>query len=315
MENTEHNLVSIIVPVYNVENYLPKCVDSLINQTYKNIEIILVDDGSTDNSGIICDRYQTLDERVTALHKNNGGLSDARNYGIERARGSYLSFVDSDDFLNSETIKKLLDASLRYDCDISVCNMIRFFDDNSEEVFYKPSSILKVLNGSNKYETLKQPSVCNKLFKKTLFDNIQFPYKKYYEDTFVYHELCYKANRIVLTGYDGYWYLSRKGSILGHEKLNDNYFDFIEAVWLRSKFLIENNVQPYGDQACLSLYASVANAVKEIPKSKDNAKRFDQVYYYYDYAYRNLIRTNITIKQKVRLILLKYLPWLHSKIY
>ena len=123
-----NKLVSIIVPVYNVEKYLPKCVGSLINQTYKNVEIILVDDGSTDQSGNICDTYLEKDNRIVVLHKKNGGLSDARNFGIEHAKGDYYSFVDSDDYLKEKTIENLVDAAENNGCQISVCNMLLIAD-------------------------------------------------------------------------------------------------------------------------------------------------------------------------------------------
>ena len=179
-----NKLVSIIVPVYNVEKYLPKCVDSLINQTYKNVEIILVDDGSTDQSGNICDTYLEKDNRIVVLHKKNGGLSDARNFGIEHAKGDYYSFVDSDDYLKEQTIEYLVDAAENNDCQISVCNMIRFYDDGTNDVFYKPCNNQVILENNDRFQTLSQPSVCNKLFKKELFDGVKFPYRKYYEDTY-----------------------------------------------------------------------------------------------------------------------------------
>ena len=119
----------------------------------------------------------------------------------------------------------------------------------------------------------------------------------------------------MLTGYDGYWYLSRKGSILGHEGLNNNYFDFIEAVWLRSTFLVSHNVQPYGNEACLSLYAAVSQAEKIIKKDSGNKEMFKKAFSYYLFAYKQLIKSNVSIKQKIRLVLLKYLPGLHAKLY
>ena len=118
-------LVSVIVPVYNVEKYVGDCIESLIRQSYKNIEIILVDDGSTDSSGQLCDVYATKDIRIKVIHKENGGLSDARNAGIDSAVGVYYSFVDGDDFLAKDAILKMIFGMKEKKCDISVCNMIR----------------------------------------------------------------------------------------------------------------------------------------------------------------------------------------------
>ena len=122
-------LVSIVVPVYNVEKYLERCVDSLINQTYKNIEIILVDDGATDNSGELCDKLLFKDSRIKVFHKLNGGLSDARNYGINQATGEYLLFVDSDDWVENEIVEKLYNSIEQNSADISVCGFNDLVDD------------------------------------------------------------------------------------------------------------------------------------------------------------------------------------------
>lgn len=309
-------LVSVIVPVYNVEKYVGDCIESLIRQSYKNIEIILVDDGSTDSSGQLCDVYATKDIRIKVIHKENGGLSDARNAGIDSARGVYYSFVDGDDFLAKDAILKMISGMKEKKCDISVCNMIRYFENGETEAFYIPSNTLKVLNSTDRFETLSQPSVCNKIFKADLFNSVRFPKGKFYEDTFVYHTLVYNAKTIVLTGYDGYFYRSRHSSILGQNVMTDRYFDFIEAVWLRTTFLLKKNIQPYGDEACLSLYAAVANAEKNISRTEENRyKHFDALQKYM-VAYEQLIKSkNISLKQKIRLWLLRYFPKIHNILY
>ena len=275
-------LVSVIVPVYNVERYLKKCVQSIMKQTYKNLEIILIDDGSTDSSRQICDELENCDERIIVIHKKNGGLSDARNAGLDIASGAYYSFIDSESSL-----------------------------------FYHPVNHEKVLFHEVRFDTLNQPSVCNKLFSSELFQNIRFPKGKYYEDTFIYHELLYRANNVVLTGTDSYWYLERSGSIVGSHEYTVRYFDFIEAIWTRAKFLIDNNVQPYGKEACLSLYAAFSNAEKYIKKSSENIEKFKIAQDQYGFAYKVLTKQNhnIGLKQKLRLIILKYFPILHSRIY
>ena len=309
-------LVSVIVPVYNVEKYVGECIESLIGQSYKNIEIILVDDGSTDSSGQLCDVYARKDFRIKVIHKENGGLSDARNIGIDSATGVFYSFVDSDDFLAKDVILKMISGMKEKKCDISVCNMIRYFENGEKEPFYIPSNTLKVLNGTDRFETLSQPSVCNKIFRADLFRSVRFPKGKFYEDTFVYHILAYNAKAIALTGYDGYFYRSRRSSILGQNVMTDQYFDFIEAISLRAVFLLEKDIQPYGDEACLSLYAAVANAEKNISRTEENrCKHFDAMQKYM-VAYKQLIKSkNISVKQKIRLWLLRYFPKLHNILY
>ena len=309
-------LISVIVPIYNVERYLEKCILSIQCQTYQNLEIILSDDGSTDHSGAICDHFAALDPRIHVIHKMNGGLSDARNAGIEAASGAYFMFIDSDDFIAPDTIEKLYDAAREHDCEIAVCNIVRIYDDGTTEPFYHPVDRLTVWTGQQRFETLKQPSACNKLFRAELFKEVRFPKGKFYEDTFVYHVLAYQARQIVLTGQDGYYYLSRRDSILGLPKYTDRYFDFIDAVYSRMTYLLGHGVTFYGEEACLSLYAAAANGEKCIQKTEQNAAKFQQMRSQYRTAYQQLMKSPRTgIKQKLRLILLRYFPRVHSRLF
>ncbi len=311
-----NDLISVIVPVYNVENYLKKCVDSICRQTYKNLEIILVDDGSTDCSGCLCDELVAIDSRIKVIHKSNGGLSDTRNAGMEIASGGWWMFVDSDDYLATDTAETLLCAAVENHCEIAVCNMVRVYEDGEQNPFYCPVTETTVWAEEQRFETLKQPSVCNKLFHAELFKGVRFPKGKYYEDTFVYHVLAYRASRIALTGLDGYYYLSRRESILGHPQFTDRYFDFIEAVHERASFLLNHGISFYGDEACLSLYVAVANAEKHIIKSEKNSGKIIDIRKWYSEAYAELIGCNsIGMRQKVRLVLLRYAPFVHSLIF
>ena len=201
--------------------------------------------------------------------------------------------------------------------DIAVCNMIQFYETGEIKEFYKPTDVRIVYDGLERFETLKQPSVCNKLFKARLFDKISFPYGKYYEDTYVYHEILYKAKRVVLTGQDGYWYFIRKGSIINQRKYDKKYFDLIEAVWIRAQFLVKHNIQSYGNEACLSLYAAISNMEKNINSLEKYDDEINLARERYDFAYKTLMKKDAKtkIKQKIRLILLKYFPKLHSRIY
>lgn len=312
-----NDLISIIVPIYNVEKYISKCIDSLIDQTYVNTEIILVDDGSTDQSGKICDFYEKKDSRIKVIHKKNGGLSDARNSGIKIAKGNYFSFIDGDDYINNKTIEFLYNAAINYDSSISICNMKRFYEDNTIEDFYCPTQNTVCLNGIDRFKTLNQPSVCNKLFHRILFDEIKFPKGKYYEDTFVYHELLYKADKVVLNGYNGYMYRCRKNSIIGFNQFNDKYFDFIEAVFKRADFLIKRNIFPYADEACLSMYASYCTAKKNIKKTSSNKYKFKEAKNSYSKVYRYVIKNKSRFdkKQIIRMIILMYFPKVHCILF
>ncbi len=173
-----------------------------------------------------------------------------------------------------------------------------------------------VLEGEDRFKTLEQPSVCNKMFKAELFNGIRFPYGKYYEDTFVYHELVMKASSVILTGKDSYYYRCRRGSILdgGYSK---KYFDFMEAVYLRAIFLDQNNIKEYADEAYLHMYSSLSNAYNNLDSNSDELKPlFDVAKDRYNKVFKRLIKDkNFNIKQKLRFILLRYSPKLHCKIY
>ena len=309
-------LISVVVPVYNVEHYLKKCVDSICHQTYRNLEIILVDDGSTDCSGSLCDEFATSDSRIRVIHKSNGGLSDARNAGMELASGEWWMFVDSDDYIAPDTAETLLLAAVENHCEIAVCNMMRIYEDGKQEPFYCPVTEPTIWAGEQRFETLRQPSVCNKLFRADLFKELRFPKGKFYEDTFVYHVLAHRANRIALTGLSGYYYLSRRESILGQSQFTDRYFDYVEAIHERAMFLFNHGVSRYGEEACLSLYAAIVNSTKNIRKTPQNAEHFQRMWEWYELAYRNLMSSpDTSIKQKLRLFFLKYAPKIHNKLY
>lgn len=213
------DLISVIVPVYNVEQYLQKCVESLVNQSYKNLEIILVDDGSDDNSGQLCDSLAEKYSNIKVLHKNNGGLSDARNKGLEYAKGNYIFFVDSDDWIELETIEKLYNAIKENDADISICG-INDYAGGKIKVTRGPSKELSIYNSIKAIETLISTGneigivVWNKLYKKSLFDNVIFEFGKLHEDVFFTPKILFFAKKIVAINYCGYNYITdRQGSI------------------------------------------------------------------------------------------------------
>ena len=309
-------MISVIVPVYNVENYLKKCVESICNQTYKELQIILVNDGSTDNSGMICDYLAENDKRINVIHKKNGGLSDARNTGMMYAEGDYIAFVDSDDYLSYDALESMVEATTRNNCQIAICNMESVSENGKKDDFYVPVSEETVYKDGDKYKTLRQPSVCNKLFWKPLFDGLFFPVGKYYEDTFIYHILLYRAESVVLTGHTGYWYLQRQGSILGRPRFDDRYFDFAEAVQERMVFLVGHQIPYYSEEACLSMYVAVSNICRYIKKTPENQDKYNRSKAGFAYAYKYLMdKGHISYKQKLRLIMLRYIPRLHTLIY
>lgn len=210
-------LISVIVPIYNVENYLPRCVDSIINQEYKNLEIILVDDGSPDNSSQICEEYAKKDNRVKVIHKENGGLSDARNAGMKIATGEYVSFIDSDDWVDAQFISTLYEG-IKGGADIAEC-ATRLFDDNDNTLSTRGSkegkisrsdALAKLITENGVYQT-----VWNKLYKRSMIEDIPFAVGKYHEDDFWTWRIFLRIDSIYLCEKPMYHYLQRSNSIIG----------------------------------------------------------------------------------------------------
>lgn len=228
-------LVSIVVPIYKVEDYLNKSIDSIINQSYKNLEIILVDDGSPDNCGRICDEYAKKNNKIKVIHKENGGLSDARNYGLKAATGDYICFIDSDDYIDKYYIEKLLHSIIETDSDISVCDF--WYIDENEKKWSRKEKENRVYTSSEAIKdifTLEQNTevmVWNKLYKRSLFvdNDIIFPVGKIHEDNFITYKLYDKANKISLINDRLYYYLQRNSSIMG-TTFNKKRFDILLAI-------------------------------------------------------------------------------------
>ena len=208
-------MISVIVPVYNVEKYIEKCVESIIAQTYTDLEIILVDDGSTDNSGKLCDLYASKDERIRVIHKENGGLSDARNVGIEQSTGEYLSFIDSDDYIHPQMMEILYRNMQEYGADLSMCDSLEVAE-NEEFVFEKICNRVRVVE--HPLEELRNNAAkisvaWNKLYPRKMFDEVKYPKGKLHEDEYVIHELLYISKKMIVTDEKLYAYVQRQDSI------------------------------------------------------------------------------------------------------
>lgn len=217
MEKQDY-LVSVIVPVYNVGNYLTKCLDSIVNQTYTKLEIILVDDGSTDNSPSICDKYAIQDSRIKVIHKMNGGLSDARNCGLDNMIGDFILFVDSDDYLEQDAIAVLIETAVQYNTQITcmksciVSPEYKIVNNQSNG-----TGTVQILTSENYIkgmcEKRKSESVCDKLFDAILFKNRRFEKGRLNEDFFLLSKMLFDDLQIAEIDYTGYNYYQRPGSI------------------------------------------------------------------------------------------------------
>lgn len=252
--------ISVIVPVYNVEKYLIRCVNSILNQEYHDFELILVDDGSPDQSPQICDNLKLRDSRIQVVHKENGGLSDARNAGLKVARGDYIAFVDSDDVVSKHYLSILYNALSNSECDIAVCSFAKF----SKEISYEPIveekpeivsgyEMLNRIYSEDHMEYLQTVVAWNKLYRKSLFDNIHFPKGMIHEDEATTYRLYFKAEKVALVQSKLYFYYQNNEGIM-KRKFNVNRLDYLLALRDRYNFYMENGLDGLATKTASLLY-------------------------------------------------------------
>lgn len=225
----EEKLISVIIPIYNVEEYLKRSIESIRNQTYKNLEIILVDDGSTDKSGVICDEYAKIDSRIKVVHKVNGGQASAINVALDCAKGEYIGFSDPDDYINKNFYKNLYELAEKYNTDITECCMIKVeeeedkekvyleeFDVNDEDIeIYDSIGGLRKLFGSDFAEYLETIVKVNKIYKKEIFNEVRFSEVRIYEEWGTMYKLYCKTRKNLKLHKVQYVYVQRRNSTLG----------------------------------------------------------------------------------------------------
>ena len=241
-------LITVIVPIYNVEKYLDKCVESILNQTYKNLEIILVDDGSPDNCPKMCDDLAKKDSRIKVIHKENGGLSSARNAGLDVMTGEYVIFIDSDDYFELNALEVLYNAVVDNNCDMAVGRYVMVYDNEPDKTeftdkvyLYTNSEYIKSFSiGLNNRSSVNMIISCCKLCKKNVFSDVRFPLNKIHEDEFVIHKICYNCNKIVLVDECLYYYVQRTDSIMSNKTIN-SVRDYAEAMFNRTEFILHNS--------------------------------------------------------------------------
>lgn len=223
-------LISVVIPVFNVEKYLKKNLDSIISQTYKNLQIILVNDGSTDNSAVICAEYLKKDSRIELIEQENAGLSAARNAGIKRAKGEYLAFVDSDDSIDPDYIEYLHKLIVENDADMSICGIRESYENGKERVLNESYSNKNLSQADClKRMLLEQGYNCSayaKLYKRDLWKDIEYPYAKHYEDLGTTYKYVLRSHKIAYGAEAKYEYFIRKGSI-SHSKFSTKKLDIV----------------------------------------------------------------------------------------
>lgn len=283
----DNPLVSIVVPIYKVEKYLRKCIESIQEQTYTNIEIILVDDGSSDKCPSICDEMGKKDSRIIVLHKEHGGVSSARNEGIEAVRGEYLVFVDPDDYIHKRYVEILLKLCMENHADIAQCDFLAIDQDSKaiplnfqEDYICTGMDALHRLCCDN--DTIQYEVPWSKLYKKELFSDIRYPVNRIHEDAFTTYKLFWKAKKVVVTSLYLYYYMKRSDSIMGRE-YSLKRLDAIDAIKERLSFLKKHKLQEESiatlknlyylmDYACSMLQDNIENygIVTNLQKEKEN---------------------------------------------
>lgn len=241
--NIENKKITVIIPVYKVEKYLDKCVESVVSQTYKNLEIILVDDGSPDKCPTICDEWAKKDSRIKVIHKQNGGLSDARNVGIEQSSGDYIMFLDSDDYLDKTICEKLLNLNLKNATDFAFA-FPKLIYENKEEPKVEVEKEIKtdVVKGFDVVKSLLNPvspymvTAWAKLYKKEIFKRVRFELNRLHEDEFILHKIFEQSKSFAYTTEELYYYLQREGTITKTRK-DKSYIDTFDAFTDRLNYL------------------------------------------------------------------------------
>lgn len=318
-----NNVISVIIPIYNVEKYIDNCIVSIVNQTYTNLEIILVDDGSPDNCPEICDNWASRDNRIKVIHKENGGLSDARNAGLAVATGDFIAFVDSDDWIDTQMYQVLYNSIINTNSDIASCGAKRVWLDGrasceliniTNDYVLENEDIMKALITSNGLLQV----VWNKLYRKKIIEDIKFPVGLIHEDEFWSWRAIARAGRVVVIKESFYNYLQRDDSIMG-AGFSTNSLLVIQAKSERQSFIEEfmPNLTDLGRKDLNFTCMHIAISILQTMKYKES------IYYLYKlkkiikkYPLKKEFLHTLPFKQKIHLQLLRkfWYPvcWLHS---
>lgn len=312
----EQPLISIIVPVYNTEQYLDKCVDSIVNQTYTNLEIILIDDGSPDNCGAICDEYAKKDSRIKVIHKSNGGLSSARNAGLDVANGNYITFVDSDDMVESQMYEKMMENIQLTHVDICMCGCKivneqgdLLLEDNFKNKVYNIDEIIKDI-----ILPLKTAS-WNKLFSKEIIGFVRFPEGKIHGEDLIFILKCLTSKTTISTINGAYYRYIKHPSSITTSKFSNRSFDEVYCKDQAYK-IIEEKFPIYKEKARVWCFRARMNVMRHIYKEKEIKEYSQELIQYKKYVIDNYktIKNQLRTKERIEFFVFKNLPILHRLI-
>ncbi len=282
--------ITVIVPVYKVERYIKRCVESILGQTYGDYELVLVDDGSPDQCPQICDFYSEKDDRIVVIHKKNGGLSDARNAGIEWAMehsdSQWLAFVDSDDYIHPDYLKTMIQTAQRKKADLVICDFIRVDDDENEiesdHTFFNLETDDKTVLFSCMLKNWRIIPAWNKLYSKSIFSDLRFAFGKIHEDDFAIHHVLWNCHRAILISDGLYYYRIRENSIMKTETPKSR-LDGFEALVERYEFCLAHHLIDVKSIPTdyLYMYTTLKPSLNRPEKSRYNdlMKRYSAIYF------------------------------------
>ncbi|MFA6402600.1 MAG: glycosyltransferase family 2 protein [Salinivirgaceae bacterium] len=312
MGNNSGDLISVIVPVYKVEKYLKRCIESILSQSYQNFELILIDDGSPDNCPQICDSYATKYSNIKVIHQNNSGQSIARNVGIELAKGKYLTFIDSDDFVHKFFLEQLINNLSNNDSRISMCSYQNIYDsfDINEFSIERNYGTLNIINDEEAMDILlTEQTLCapwGKLYEKSLFSKVKFPEGKIYEDMLVMPLIFKDAKKIVLSNQTFYFY-NQEGTSTTRSQFSYNKLGMVVATKFWHEF-IKSNYPKLEEKAHIHYFSTLLSTCIYLVKQTDDYGK--SIYAEYRKKvlqdYKLIMTSNFTKRNdKIKVILMK----------
>lgn len=314
-------MISVIVPVYNVFPYLGECIETICRQTFKDLEILLIDDGSTDGSGALCDDFAKRDTRIKVIHQENQGLSCARNIGIEQASGEYIVFIDSDDRIHPEMIQIMYNAMCQYAAELVICSHKRIQEKEPQGVYVKKIKVeaqdTEVLSGrecikrTNTYERVDMTVAWNKLYRKSLFRYLRYPVGRMHEDEFLTYKILYSLKACVYIKIPLYEYRMRKNSIMGSKNIR-RLKDKLDATEEKCHFFEQKKDKELYYETLRRYETSIAEVIlalrdmsSEVVLRQELEKRFKAVYR------EKVIPSPIAFRHKVKYMIFMKVPKLY----